>query len=158
MSRWWVGSVLVASLLAASSVHAQVGRDGAIIPPVLRRHLPSQPQEQAIIPFGAGEAALPSAAIRALDKLAALMRAQPRSRVILYGFADPQEYTDEAAGRRLALHRAEAARDYLLLTGLTLQGARLEAILPPATYNPPLASGLRRPASYVMASLLPWSD
>jgi outer membrane protein OmpA-like peptidoglycan-associated protein len=158
MSRWWVGLALAVSLLAVSSTHAQTGRDGGIIPPVFRRQLPSQPQEQEIIPFGAGEAALPAAALHSLDKLAARMRAQPRARVILYGFADPQEYTDESYGRQLALRRAEAARDYLLLNGIILQRARLEAVLPPETYNPPLASGLRRPASYVMASLLPWTD
>jgi len=158
MSRWRVGFVLAASLLVVPQVYAQSQRDGGIIPPVLRRHLPSQPQEHAIIPFGAGEAALPMAALHSLDRLAAQLHAEPRARVILYGFADPEEYTDETAGRRLALQRAEAARDYLLLKGLAVQGARLESVLPPASYNPPLKSALPRPASYVRASLLSWDE
>lgn len=128
------------------------------MPPVLRRHQPSQPTEQHIMPFRSGEAVLPPEAIRSLDRLAERMRVQPMARVILYGFADPGEYTDEAAGRRLALRRAEAARDYLLLKGLAVQGTRLEAVLPPVSYNPPLKSNLPRPANYVMGTLLPWDE
>lgn len=128
------------------------------MPPVLRRHQPSQPTEQHIMPFRSGEAVLPPEAIRSLDRLTDLMRSQPKAQVLLYGFADPGEYTDEPAGRRLALRRAEAARDYLLLKGLAVQGARLEAVLPPASYNPPLKSNLPRPASYVKATLLPWNE
>lgn len=158
MRQWLICPALAAGLLAAFPLQAQTGSDGGIIPPVLRRPLPSRPAAEQIVPYGAGEAALPAEAIRSLDRIADRMRVQPRARVVLYGFADPTEYADAAAGRVLALRRAEAARDYLLLKGLAMQGMQLEIILPSADYRPPPGSALSRPASYVKASIIPWAE
>ncbi|PJI44348.1 OmpA family protein [Ferrovibrio sp.] len=147
------GLVFVADCLAADSVRG----DSPYQRPILRKQYPAMAREAERIQFEPGESLLTLAATRILDRQVAGIRAQPKAPVTIYGFADVEEGEGQVA-ERLARRRAETVRDYLLAKGLNLYRLKLEIILPPASYNPPLASGWSRPTRYTITRLSSWDE
>lgn len=141
-------------VFTANCLAADIRADGPYQRPVLRKQYPTMSPDVERILFEAGESLLTSDAIRSLDLQVASILAQPKAPVTIYGFAD----ADEGGGEILARRRAETVRDYLLAKGLKLYRLKLEVILPPASYNPPLTGGWPRPTRYTITRLSPWDE
>lgn len=144
-----IGLVFTVNCLAAD-----IRADDLYQRPVLRKQYPTMSPDAERILFESGESLLTSDAIRSLDLQVASIRSQPKAPVTIYGFAD----ADERGGESLARRRAETVRDYLLAKGLKLNRLKLEVILPPAGYNPPLTGGWPRPTRYTITRLSPWDE
>lgn len=70
--------------------------------------------------FASGRSAIRPPAVPWLDRVAALVREQPRAEVQILGEPDPRS-RDDNASRVLALDRAASARDWIVARGVSAQ-------------------------------------
>jgi outer membrane protein OmpA-like peptidoglycan-associated protein len=70
--------------------------------------------------FSNGRSAIKPPAAPWLDRIAAVLREQPRAEVQIFGEPDPRS-RDDNASRVLALDRAASARDWLVARGVSAQ-------------------------------------
>lgn len=70
--------------------------------------------------FAAGRSAVKTPAMPWLDRIAAVLREQPRAEVQILGEPDPRS-RDDPASRVLALDRAASARDWIVARGVSAQ-------------------------------------
>jgi outer membrane protein OmpA-like peptidoglycan-associated protein len=70
--------------------------------------------------FATGRSAVKAPAMPWLDRIAAVLREQPKAEVQILGEPDPRS-RDDAASRVLALDRAASARDWIVARGVSAQ-------------------------------------
>lgn len=117
--------------------------------PVLRHWLIELPKEHQRVWFGVGESLLTVDSLSSLDVQAAILM-ETKSTIWIYGYADLDELPLELEVTKLARRRAEVVRDYLIDKGISGKLIRIAVFVFPRPENPPLDTGVVRPARYAV--------
>ena len=124
-------------LLTIASAHAQEPRSvlsdpqSRRPPPVLRPDTIIEspiPENLRAVHFESGAADLSDAAQQILAQQAAILRANPSDRAIVYGRAESSEVPDRVAGFNLSLARGNAVRKRLIELGVPAEQLSVKAL------------------------------